>query len=264
MAETIVITSGKGGVGKTTICANIGMGLALNGYKVVMIDGDTGLRNLDISLGLSNRVIYTYPDIFEGKCTLRQAIVRDKRLKNLFLLPTSQTKEIECVTAQQMLELTEELSKIFDYILIDSPAGIDYGFENAVVGANRAFVVVNPDITSIRDADRVINKLNSRGLIKQYLIVNRIDYNMMRMGKMIDLADIVDNLPIKLLGVIQNDDAIISSINKGEPVIFSDNNKTNQDFKNIVKAIMGEKVSCEWKMGNKSVLPKIKRLFSSV
>ena len=164
MGVSIVITSGKGGVGKTTTTANIGTALASLGKKVVVVDGDTGLRNLDVLLGLENRIVYTIMDVIEGRCRLKQALIKDKRFQNLCLLPTAQTRDKDDISPQEMLKIVKELKEEFDYVIIDSPAGIEQGFENAVIGADRAIVVVNPEITSVRDADRVIGKLDAKGL----------------------------------------------------------------------------------------------------
>ena len=193
MGVSIVITSGKGGVGKTTTTANLGTALAALGNKVVVVDGDTGLRNLDVLMGLENRIVYTIIDVIEGRCRLKQALIKDKRFQNLFLLPTAQTKDKDDISPQQMLKLVNELKKDFDYILIDSPAGIEQGFENAVIGADRAIVVVNPEITSVRDADRVIGKLDAKGLEDHGVIVNRLNYEMTKRGDMLDVSDIIRN-----------------------------------------------------------------------
>ena len=172
MGVSIVITSGKGGVGKTTTTANIGTALASLGKKVVVVDGDTGLRNLDVLLGLENRIVYTIMDVIEGRCRLKQALIKDKRFQNLCLLPTAQTRDKDDISPQEMLKIVKELKEEFDYVIIDSPAGIEQGFENAVIGADRAIVVVNPEITSVRDADRVIGKLDAKGLDDHAVIVN--------------------------------------------------------------------------------------------
>ena len=202
MGVSIVITSGKGGVGKTTTTANLGTALAALGNKVVAVDGDTGLRNLDVLMGLENRIVYTIIDAIEGRCRLKQALIKDKRFQNLFLLPTAQTKDKDDISPQQMLKLVNELKKDFDYILIDSPAGIEQGFENAVIGADRAIVVVNPEITSVRDADRVIGKLDAKGLEDHGVIVNRLNYEMTKRGDMLDVSDIIETLSVKLVGVV--------------------------------------------------------------
>lgn len=242
MGVSIVITSGKGGVGKTTTTANIGTALASLGKKVVVIDGDTGLRNLDVLLGLENRIVYTIIDVIEGRCRLKQGLIKDKRFQNLCLLPTAQTKDKDDISPQEMLKIVNELKEEFDYVLIDSPAGIEQGFENAVIGADKAIVVVNPEITSVRDADRVIGKLDSKGLDDHCVIINRLNYEMTKNGDMLDVSDIIETLSIKLLGVVPDDKNITVSTNKGEPIVLDDNAIAGTAFKNIAKRIIGEEV----------------------
>ena len=242
MGVSIVITSGKGGVGKTTTTANIGTALASLGKKVVVIDGDTGLRNLDVLLGLENRIVYTIIDVIEGRCRLKQGLIKDKRFPNLCLLPTAQTKDKDDISAQDMLKIVKELKEEFDYVLIDSPAGIEQGFENAVIGAERAIIVVNPEITSVRDADRVIGKLDSKGLEDHSVIINKLNYEMTKNGDMLDVADIIETLSIELLGVVPDDKNITISTNKGEPIVLEEGAFAGQAFKNIARRIMGEEV----------------------
>lgn len=242
MGESIVITSGKGGVGKTTTTANIGTALAALGKKVIVVDGDTGLRNLDVLMGLENRIVYTLFDVIEGRCRLKQAAIKDKRYSNLCLLPTAQTKDKDDISPEQMLKIINELKEEYDYVLIDCPAGIEQGFENSVIGADRALVVVNPEITSVRDADRVIGKLDAKGLDDHGLIVNRIDYEMTKSGNMLDVQDIIETLSVKLMGVVPNDKNVTVSTNKGEPIVLEDNAYAGQAFKNIARRITGEEV----------------------
>lgn len=242
MGEAIVVTSGKGGVGKTTTTANIGTALAGLGKSVVVVDGDTGLRNLDVLLGLENRIVFTLIDVIEKRCKLKQALIKDKRFSNLFLLPTAQTRDKNDIKTEDMTELICELKNEFDYIIIDCPAGIEQGFENAIVAADRALVVVNPEVTSVRDADRVIGKLDARGLDKHEIIVNRIDYEMTRNGDMLDVNDILDSLAIGLIGIVPNDKSITVSTNKGEPVVLNNNSKAGQAFKDIALRITGQEV----------------------
>ncbi|QAA31507.1 septum site-determining protein MinD [Clostridium manihotivorum] len=242
MGVSIVITSGKGGVGKTTTTANIGTALAALGKKVVVVDGDTGLRNLDVLMGLENRIVYTIIDVIENRCRTKQALIKDKRFPNLFLLPTAQTKDKDDISTQQMLKLVNELKEEFDYVLIDCPAGIEQGFENAIVGAERAIVVVNPEITSVRDADRVIGKLDAKGLEDHQVIVNRLNYEMTQKGDMLDVPDIIETLSVKLLGVVPDDKTITVSTNKGEPIVLDDKAFAGQAFRNIAKRITGEEV----------------------
>lgn len=242
MGVSIVITSGKGGVGKTTTTANIGTALASLGKKVVVIDGDTGLRNLDVLLGLENRIVYTIIDVIEGRCRLKQGLIKDKRFQNLCLLPTAQTKDKDDISPQEMLKIVNELKEEFDYVLIDSPAGIEQGFENAVIGADKAIVVVNPEITSVRDADRVIGKLDAKGLEDHAVIINRLNYEMTKNGDMLDVSDIIETLSIELLGVVPDDKNITVSTNKGEPIVLDENAVSGKAFKNIARRITGEKV----------------------
>ncbi|GAA0077295.1 septum site-determining protein MinD [Clostridium sp. CTA-5] len=242
MGESIVITSGKGGVGKTTTTANIGTALAELGKRVVVIDGDTGLRNLDVLLGLENRIVYTIVDVIEGRCRLKQALIKDKRFQNLCLLPTAQTKDKDDISPQEMLKIVNQLKEEFDYVLIDSPAGIEQGFENAVIGADSAVVVVNPEITSVRDADRVIGKLDAKGLEDHKLIINRLNYQMTKNGDMLDISDIIETLSVELLGVVPDDKNITVSTNKGEPIVLEEGSFSGKAFKNIAKRITGEKV----------------------
>lgn len=242
MGESIVITSGKGGVGKTTTTANIGTALASLGKKVVVVDGDTGLRNLDVLMGLENRIVYTIIDVLEERCRLKQALIKDKRFSNLFLLPTAQTKDKNDISSEDMLMLIGELKKEFDYVIIDCPAGIEQGFENAIIGADRAIVVVNPEITSVRDADRVIGKLDAKGIEDHRLIVNRLNYEMVQRGDMLGIDDIIEVLSIKLIGVVPDDKHITVSTNKGEPIVLDDKALSGQAFKNIANRILGEEV----------------------
>lgn len=262
MGESIVITSGKGGVGKTTTTANIGTGLAALGKSVVVIDGDTGLRNLDVLMGLENRIVFTLLDVVENKCRLKQALIKDKRFPNLYLLPTAQTRDKDDVKPEQMLNLVTELKKEFDYVIIDCPAGIEQGFENAIVGADRALIVVNPEVTSVRDSDRVIGKLDARGLENHYLIINRINYQMTKNGDMLDVNDILDSLAIKLIGVVPDDRTITVSTNKGEPIVLDNKAAAGQAFRNIAKRIIGETVPLmDLSSNQESFLSSIKKLF---
>lgn len=262
MSEAIVITSGKGGVGKTTTTANIGTALASLGKKVVVVDGDTGLRNLDVLMGLENRIVFTLLDVIEERCRVKQALIKDKRFPNLCLLPTAQTRDKNDVSPEQMLNLVKELKEDFDYILIDSPAGIEQGFENSVIAADRALVVVNPEVTSVRDADRVIGKLDAKGLDNHQLIVNRLSYEMVKRGDMLDVNDILDSLAIKLIGIVPIDEEITVATNKGEPVVLNEKAVSGQAFNNIARRILGEEVPFITLTSNESgFMASLKKIF---
>lgn len=242
MGEAIVITSGKGGVGKTTTTANLGTVLASLGKKVVVVDGDTGLRNLDVLMGLENRVVYTLVDVIEGNCRLKQALIKDKRLPNLYLLPTAQTRDKTDINKEDMLKVTEILKEDFDFILIDCPAGIEQGFENAVIGADWAIIVVNPEITSVRDADRVIGKLDAKGIDRHELIINRMNYEMTKKGEMLGVDDIIDCLAVKLIGIVPEDKNVTVATNKGEPVALENKAMAGKAFNNIANRVLGNDV----------------------
>ncbi|WP_297518080.1 septum site-determining protein MinD [uncultured Clostridium sp.] len=262
MGESIVITSGKGGVGKTTTTANIGTALAALGKKVVVIDGDTGLRNLDVLMGLENRIVYTIMDILENKCRTKQALIKDKRFPNLCLLPTAQTRDKDDISADQMLRLITELKEEFDYVLIDCPAGIEQGFENAVIGADKAVVIVNPEITSVRDADRVIGKLDAKGLEDHKVIINRLNPEMTRRGDMLDIPDILEVLSVELQGVVPDDKGVTVSTNKGEPIVLNKDSLAGKAFTNIARRITGEKVPfLELKVEPEGFFSSLKKLF---
>lgn len=241
MCKVIVITSGKGGVGKTTTTANIGAGLALMHRKVVMIDTDIGLRNLDVVMGLEHRIIYNLVDIVEGNCRIRQALIRDRQFPELYLIPAAQTKDKSAVTPEQMKKLISELKNDFDYILLDCPAGIEQGFQVAIAGADRAIVVTTPEISSVRDADRVIGLLFTQGISDVRLIVNRIRPNMVRQGQMLDVKDISDILCVELIGAITDDEKVVISTNQGIPLVGSDTPAGNA-YANICRRILGRKI----------------------
>lgn len=263
MGKAIVITSGKGGVGKTTTTANIGTGLAILGNKVVVVDTDIGLRNLDVVMGLENRIVYDIVDVVEKTCRLKQGLIRDKRFDGLFLLPAAQTKDKTAVKPEQMLEVINELKEEFDYIIIDSPAGIEQGFQNSIAGADEAFIVTTPEISAVRDADRVIGLLEAQGLNNPKLIINRIRHDMVKRGDMMNVDDIIDILAVDLIGVVPDDEAIVISTNKGEPVVVEDEPLSAKAFKNICNRITGKEVellNLETNEGKFSKL--IKLLFS--
>ena len=241
MSEVIVVTSGKGGVGKTTATANIGTGLAKLNKKVVMIDTDIGLRNLDVVMGLENRIVYNLVDVIEGNCRKKQALIRDKRFPNLYLLPSAQTRDKTAVTPEQMKKLTDELREHFDYILLDCPAGIEQGFKNAIAGADRAIVVTTPEVSAIRDADRLIGLLESNEFKRIELLVNRLRMDMIRRGDMMSVDDVVEILAANLIGAVPDDEGVVISTNQGEP-LAGDDTSAGQAFLNISRRITGEAV----------------------
>ena len=241
MGDVIVVTSGKGGVGKTTSTANIGMGLAQMNKRVIMIDTDIGLRNLDVVLGLENRIIYNLVDVIEGTCRLKQALIRDKRYHGLFLLPSAQTRDKSSVSPEQMKKLVDQIRDDFDYIILDCPAGIEQGFQNAVAGADRALIVTTPEVAAIRDADRIIGLLESRQICKMDLIVNRLRFDMIRNGDMMSLEDIMDILSIDLIGAVPDDENVVVSTNQGEPLVGR-NTMAGRAYSNICLRLLGEEV----------------------
>jgi septum site-determining protein MinD len=241
-AKTITITSGKGGVGKTTATANLGVALALAGKRVVTIDADIGLRNLDVVMGLENRIVYDLVDVVEGQCRLRQAMIRDKRLSELYLIPAAQTRDKTAVSPQDMIRVRDQLRPNFDYILVDSPAGIERGFQNAVAPADEILIVTTPEVSAVRDADRIIGLIEAAGKDTPQLIINRFKPDMVRRGDMLGTSDVIEVLAIELVGIVPEDEAIIISTNKGVPAALDDKALAGQAFRNIARRIMGEEV----------------------
>ncbi len=269
MANTgrvIVITSGKGGVGKTTTTANIGAALAAMDEKVALLDADIGLRNLDLALGLENRIVYDIVDVVEGRCKLRQALIKDKRNQNLALLPAAQTRDKSAVSPQQMKQVIAELQEEgFTFILIDCPAGIEQGFKNATAGATEAIVVTNPEMASVRDADRIIGLLEAQELHNSMLIVNRLRVQMVKNQEALGVEDVQEILGanVRLLGVVPDDEAIITSTNRGEPVSMSEGTMAGQAYRNIARRLKGETVpflDLEEKTG---FMDRLKRFFAT-
>lgn len=260
IGKSIVITSGKGGVGKTTTTANIGTGLAMLGYKVVVVDTDIGLRNLDVVMGLENRIVYDIVDVVEGNCRLKQGLIKDKRYESLYLLPAAQTKDKTAVSPEQMVELVSKLREDFDYIIIDSPAGIEQGFKNSIAGADEAYIVTTPEISAVRDADRVIGILEANGINEPKLIINRIRHEMVKRGDMMNVDDIVDILAIDLLGIIPDDESIVISTNKGEPVVAEEKPLAAKAYRNICNRIAGKEVELLNLETNEGKLSKIIKL----
>lgn len=241
MGEVIVITSGKGGVGKTTTTANIGIGLSQFGRKVLVIDTDLGLRNLDVVLGLENRIVYNLVDVIEGKCRVKQAVIKDKRFPELYLLPSAQTKDKTSISPEQMKKLVEDLKDEYDYVLLDCPAGIEQGFQNAIAGAERAIVVTTPEVSSIRDADRIIGLLERNGIRRNELLINRLRIDMVRRGDMMSIDDVTEILAIDLLGVIPDDEYVVIATNQGEPVV-GEESLAGKCYAKVCRRIAGEEI----------------------
>jgi len=258
-ARVITVTSGKGGVGKTTIVANLGVALAMQGQRVVIIDADVGLRNLDLMVGLENRIVYDLVDVIEGRCRLRQALVRDKRLSELFLLPAAQTRDKSAVQPDDMVRVCESLQEQHDFILIDSPAGIEQGFRYAIAPAGEILIITNPEIPAVRDADRVIGLIEAEEKGPARLIINRIKPDMVRRGEMLDIADVIELLAVDLVGVVPEDKAILTTANRGRPLAFSsDNSLAGRAFHNIARRLQGEDVPFQ-PLHGPGILERIRR-----
>lgn len=263
MGEAIVITSGKGGVGKTTSSANIGTALALQGKRVCLVDTDIGLRNLDVIMGLENRIIYDLVDVAHEKCKLHQALVKDKRFDDkLYLLPAAQSSDKSMVTPEQMAKIVEDLKQEFDYVIIDCPAGIEQGFQNAIAGADQAIIVTTPEVSAVRDADRIIGLLEKEPLPAPRLIINRIRSNLVKRGEMLDVDEVTNILAVELVGIVADDEEIIKASNQGEPIVLNPNNKASIAYRNIARRILGDSVPLQHlDEVEKGVFSKIKKFF---
>ncbi len=259
MAKVIVVTSGKGGVGKTTLTANIGIALALMDKRVIALDADIGLRNLDMILGLENRIVYDVLDVLEGRASAEKALVRDKRGKTLWLLPANQTKNKDAIDKKKWLELLKYFKSLenYDFVLIDSPAGIEEGFRNAVMPSDTALIVVNPEVSSVRDADRVIGLLESMDKKDYHIIINRINWNQVKKGEMLSVEDIIDILKAPLIGVVPNDDLLVDFTNRGEPIVLDQNRAVSKAIIDIAKRLMGENVPMVYHKEKKGFLSKL-------
>ena len=263
--KVIVVTSGKGGVGKTTTTANIGAALASMGKTVCVMDMDIGLRNLDILMGLENRIVYNSIDVIEGSCKLKQALVKDKKMPNLCLLPAAQTRDKTAVNAEQVQGLIEEVKTHFDFVLVDCPAGIESGFQNSIAGADEALIVVTPEMSSVRDADRIVGLLEARKdqIGDIHLIVNRVKPGLIETHQMMSIEDIVEILSVKLIGVVPDDDEVVISTNKGEPLSLAHTNKSaGQAYRNIAGRLMGEDIPLMDLNKRIGILSKIKAIFA--
>ncbi len=260
--KTIVVTSGKGGVGKTTTVANIGTVLAKNKHGVVMIDADIGLRNLDVVMGLENRIVYNLVDIIEGKCRKQQAMIRDRKISNLYIIPAAQTREKTAVKPEQMQNLCAELAEEFDYVIIDCPAGIEQGFKNAVAGAQTAIVVTTPEVSAIRDADRVIGLLEADSLRDIHLIINRLNYRMVKKGDMMSTEDIISLLAVPLLGVVPESEEVVVSTNRGTPLAHDRGSKAGIAFQQIAARLNGEDIPLDTEQ-KVTIMDRVKRFIWS-
>ncbi len=262
MGKVIVVTSGKGGVGKTTATANIGAGLASQGKSVLLIDTDIGLRNLDLVLGLENRIVFDLVDVVEGKCrSFRQAMIKDKRFDNLSILASAQSREKDSIKPEQMKKLCEDLREDFDFILLDCPAGIEMGFKNAIAGADEAIVVTNPEVSAVRDADRIVGLLEAAEIQKIRLLLNRVRFTLIARGQMLAVEDIQDILSIDLLGQVPEDERIVHSSNKGEPAILDSRSKAGNAYRNVVARILDPDVPLQ--NPDPSIWSRLRRVFTA-
>ncbi len=241
-AKVITVTSGKGGVGKTTATANLGVALARMGKRVVLIDADVGLRNLDIVMGLENRIVYDIVDVIEGRCQLRQAMIKHKQFPELFLIPAAQTRDKTAVSPADMVQITDKLRPEFDFILIDSPAGIERGFRNAIAAADEVLIVTNPEVSAVRDADRIIGLLEANSKGQARLVLNRVKADMVRKGEMLSAEDVTDILAIKLIGIVPEDENVIPASNSGVPVTLNEHSRAGIAFRHIARRLNGEDV----------------------
>lgn len=260
-ATVITITSGKGGVGKTTATANLGVALASLEQKVVCIDGDIGLRNLDVIMGLENRIVYDIVDVVEGRCKIKQAMIRDKRLPELYLIPAAQTRDKSAISPSDMIKVCEELKPEYDWILIDSPAGIERGFRNALAPSDSVLVVTNPEVSAVRDADRIIGLIESEEKGPARLVLNRINMDMVKKGDMLSPEDVLELLAIKLIGIVPEDDTVMVSSNKGQPVVMDAKSKAGHAFLNIAKRLKGEDVPFDEISDKQDIISKLSRMF---
>jgi septum site-determining protein MinD len=239
--EVVVVTSGKGGVGKTTTTATLGAALALRGKRTLVIDADIGLRNLDVILGLENRIVFNLVDVAKNVCKPSQAIIKSRKSNNLYLLPASQTDDKDVIGEEEVKYVLEHYRREFHFILVDSPAGIEQGFRNACAGADRAVIVTTPEVSAIRDADRVVGLLGAKG-IESSLLLNRVDFELVRKGDMLSVSDVQDILGLDVIGVVERDDTIIVAANCGEPVVYNPRSKAGQAFDRIAGRLCGESI----------------------
>lgn len=261
--KVVTVTSGKGGVGKTTATANIGAALASNGNKVVCVDADIGLRNLDVVLGLENRIVYDIVDVVEGRCRLRQAMIRDKHFNELYLIPAAQTRDKSAVSPSDMVRLCDELRPDYDWIIIDSPAGIERGFRNAIAPADIVLVITNPEVSAVRDADRIIGLIEAEEKGPARLVINRIKPEMVKRGDMLSADDVLELLAVELIGLIPEDEHIVMSSNQGSPIALNGKSKAGEAFRNIARRLDGDEVPFLPMEDNNGIFKRVARLFRS-
>jgi len=249
MAKIIVVTSGKGGVGKTTTSAAISTGLALNGYKTVVVDFDVGLRNLDLIMGCERRVVYDFVNVINGEANLKQTLIKDKRSDNLFILPASQTRDKDALTKEGVGQVLEELKQEFDFIICDSPAGIEHGAQMALYFADEAIIVTNPEVSSVRDSDRIIGILQSKSQkaengeeVKEHLLLTRYNPKRVDAGEMLSVNDVEEILAVDLLGVIPESEDVLKASNQGTPVVLNQDSIAGQAYSDAVCRLVGENV----------------------
>ncbi len=262
LGRVIVVTSGKGGVGKTTATANLGSGLAQAGKTVVLVDTDIGLRNLDLVLGLENRIVFDLVDVVEGKCrSFRQALIRDKRFENLQILASAQSRDKDAVKPEQMKELCQELKQAFDFVLLDCPAGIEMGFKNAIAGADEAIVVTNPEVSAVRDADRIVGLLEAADISPIRLLLNRFKPHVAQRGQMLSVEDVQDILNLKLIGMVPEDERIVHASNKGEPAVLDPKSMAGQAYRQVIGRLLNPEAPA-WAPEEPGLMAKLRRMFS--
>lgn len=262
-ATVVTITSGKGGVGKTTTAANIGVALARLGQRVVMIDADIGLRNLDVVMGLEQRIVYDLVDVVEGRCRLRQAMIKHKQVGDLYLIPAAQTRDKTAVSPADMIHITDKLRNDFDFVFIDSPAGIERGFRNAIAPADSVLIVTNPEVSAVHDADRIIGLIEAENKGPGKLIINRIKGEMVKRGEMLSAEDVTDILGIEIIGIVPEDDYVVSASNNGVPVTLNENSRAGIAFNNIARRLMGETIPLMDLNTSTGLFQRIAKLFSA-
>jgi septum site-determining protein MinD len=262
-AKIVTITSGKGGVGKTTATANISVALAQLGQKVVCIDSDIGLRNLDVVLGLENRIVYDLVDVIEGRCRIRQAMIKDKRFEGMYLIPAAQTRDKSAISPSDMIQLCNDIQADVDWILIDSPAGIERGFKNAIAPAEEVLVITNPDVSAVRDADRIIGIIESEEKGPARLIINRLNPEMIKRGEMLDSEDVLELLAVKLIGIVPEDEKVLRSTNIGKPVVTHEKSIAGQAFRNIARRMMGDDIPLIDLDSKAGIFHRISRIFNT-